>query len=82
MKDKPNGRTLLQQVADWIEYALRFNGGKHLLGQQTNMPFCQQYLFDIVAFVVVITYLVYSIIRIICDYQVYRNCRAKKNKQD
>lgn len=39
----------------WVEHILRHKGGKHLQLTNKDMPFYQQYLLDVIAFLIGIT---------------------------
>ncbi|EDV28864.1 uncharacterized protein TRIADDRAFT_20011, partial [Trichoplax adhaerens] len=81
MKDRPSRRKPIQEAADWIEYALRFDGCEHLRSQEMNMPFYQRYLLDVIGFIALTIYIIYRIMRISCGF-LCKRCCAKKTKQD
>ena len=60
MKDNP--RTPLEKAGDWIEYVHRHGGAQHLRAQVFNIPWYQDYLLDVIAFLVAIVALVVMVI--------------------
>jgi len=47
---RDNPRTSVQQAADWIEYVHRHKGAKHLRPEVYNLHWYQNYLLDVLAF--------------------------------
>lgn len=78
LKDRP--RTPLREACDWIEYVLRHGGAKHLRPQVFYIPWYQYYLFDVIAFIVMVIILVAIAIRFICRLCCMRE-GSKKEKE-
>ncbi|RDD36027.1 UDP-glucuronosyltransferase 1-7C, partial [Trichoplax sp. H2] len=49
IKNRLNGRTPVEEAADWIKFALNSKGGHYLRSEEYNLPWYQFYLFDIFA---------------------------------
>ena len=57
MRNRPNHRTPRQETADWIEFALRCDGGNYLRSEEYHLPWYQLYLIDVLIVIAIILYL-------------------------
>ena len=77
---KDRRRTPLEETGDWLEYVIRHGGAQHLRAQVFNMPWYQQYLLDVMAFLVAIVTLIIVAIWFACRCCRRLCCKLTENK--
>lgn len=78
-KDKPN--EAIKTAVWWIEYVLRHNGALHLRSANTQIKWCQEYLLDILATILVVfVVLILILFYIFNNFMKYFNSKYGKIK--
>ena len=62
---RDNPRTFVQQTADWIEYVHRHKGAKHLRPEVYNLYWYQQYLLDVLVFLLISVFAIFLATRML-----------------
>ena len=79
MRDRK--RTPTEEGADWIEYALRHDGAKHLVSEALDLPEYQLYSLDVIVFLLVVLAVIIFMLVKLCTC-VCRRKTAEKIKQN
>ena len=66
MKDRK--MTPAEEGADWIEYALRHDGGLHLTNETIDLPVYKLYMFDVFIFLLVLVCLLIYVLLRLCRW--------------
>lgn len=80
IRNRPNGRTPVEEAADWIEFALKCDGGDYLRTEEYNMKWYELYLLDVYAVIIVVCYLMYNILKLMWKGLTMLCCSKKKVK--
>nr|XP_018911268.1 PREDICTED: UDP-glucuronosyltransferase 2C1-like [Bemisia tabaci] len=56
----------LDTAVYWVEYVVRHNGAPHLRPASVKLSFYQYLLLDVIAFIALVLFLIYKLIRIVC----------------
>lgn len=74
-KDRPISSA--ESVAYWTEYVVHHNGAFHLKSDVLNSTWCQYYLLDIVAFILLNTVISYYVLGYVCYVTQYVKTRIR-----
>jgi len=67
--DRP--QSIMDTAIFWTEYVIRYNGAPQLRSAAADLPWYQEYLLDVLAFYLLVIYLLKKTVLLIC-------CRTRK----
>ena len=76
IKNRPNGRTPAQEAGDWVEFALGCEGGSYLRSEEYDIKWYQLYLIDVYIVLIIISYLLLKVIKLIWKVITSLCCRS------
>ncbi|EDV19296.1 uncharacterized protein TRIADDRAFT_33822, partial [Trichoplax adhaerens] len=65
IQNRPNGRTPVEEAADWMEYALNCDGGEYLRTEEYNLRWYELHLIDVYAVLLVLLAIMVKILQLI-----------------
>lgn len=82
IKNRPNGRTPLEEASDWVEFGLNCDGGEYLRTEEYNLSWYQLYLLDVYVVIAVMLFIFIKLLNLIWKGLAFLCCRKKvKDKQ-
>ncbi|EDV19438.1 uncharacterized protein TRIADDRAFT_62077 [Trichoplax adhaerens] len=79
IKNRPNGRTPVEEAGDWVEFALNCDGGNYLRTEEYNLSWYQLYLLDVYAVIAIMLFIFVKLLNLVWMGFAWLCCR-KGNK--
>ena len=77
--DRP--MSALDTAVYWVEYVIRHNGAKHMQSQAIHLNWFQYYGLDVYAFIGLVLYLIWKLIKFSCCFILRKLFKSKKNNK-
>lgn len=77
MRNRPNGRTALEEANDWVEFALHCDGGEYLRTEEYNLSWYQLYLIDVYLVIAIMLFMFMKVLNMVWKGMAFLCCRRK-----